>query len=90
MVQNTLKKISNFHSSPEKKAAAVECPKDPPRSPKVIHPHMNSEAATLLAAQLKEKTQSINRNEGTGLAKTPNGLPSPQDRKSTRLNSSHL
>ncbi|XP_062307353.1 scavenger receptor class F member 2 [Osmerus eperlanus] len=78
VVQNALKKISNFHSSPEKKAVAVECPRDPPRSPKVIHPHMNSEAATLLAAQLKEKTQSINRNEGTGLAKTPNGLPSPQ------------
>lgn len=38
---------------------------------------MNSEAATLLAAQLKEKTQSINRNEGTGLTKT-NGLSTPK------------
>lgn len=80
VVQNALKKISNFHSSsPEKKSAdsSKQTPKEPPRSPKVIHPHMNSEAATLLAAQLKEKTQSINRNEGTGLTKT-NGLSTPR------------
>lgn len=80
VVQNALKKISNFRcSSPEKKT--IENPKqtlkDPPKSPKVIHPHMNSEAATLLAAQLKEKTQSINRNEGTGLTKT-NGFSLPK------------
>ncbi|KAJ3604734.1 hypothetical protein NHX12_029473 [Muraenolepis orangiensis] len=77
VVQNALKKISGFHSSSssEKKASdgPKEAPKEPPRSPKVVHPHMNSEAAALLAAQLKEKTQSINRNEGTGLTKT-NGL----------------
>lgn len=77
VVQNALKKISNFHSSSEKKTMA-ENPKEPPKSPKVIHPHMNSEAATLLAAQLKEKTQSINRNEGNTLSKTPNGLCTPQ------------
>lgn len=80
VVQNALKKISNFHnSSSEKKSAdsPKETPKEPPKSPKVIHPHMNSEAATLLAAQLKEKTQSINRNEGTGLTKT-NGLSTPK------------
>lgn len=81
VVQNALKKISNFRcSSPEKNS--VETPKqthkEPHMSPKVIHPHMNSEAATLLAAQLKEKTQSINRNEGTGLTKT-NGLFLPKD-----------
>lgn len=75
VVQNALKKIGNFHNS-NKKAAAVEIPKEAPKSPKVIHPHMNSEAATLLAAQLKEKTQSITRNEGTGLVKT-NGLSTP-------------
>lgn len=77
VVQNALKKISYFHiSSSEKKSAEIqkETPKEPP---KVIHPHMNSEAATLLAAQLKEKTQSINRNEGTGLNKT-NGLATPK------------
>lgn len=77
VVQNALKKISYFHiSSSEKKSAEIqkETPKEPP---KVIHPHMNSEAATLLAAQLKEKTQSINRNEGTGLNKT-NGLSTPK------------
>lgn len=80
VVQNALRKISNFHSpSSEKKSAdtSKETPKEPPKSPKVIHPHMNSEAATLLAAQLKEKTQSINRNEGTGLVKT-NGLSTPK------------
>lgn len=80
VVQNALRKISNFHnSSSEKKSAESpkEIPKEPPKSPKVIHPHMNSEAATLLAAQLKEKTQSINRNEGTGLTKT-NGLSTPK------------
>uniref|UniRef100_A0A669EWH2 EGF-like domain-containing protein n=1 Tax=Oreochromis niloticus TaxID=8128 RepID=A0A669EWH2_ORENI len=80
VVQNALKKISNFHSSsPEKKSvdSSKQTPKEPPKSPKVIHPHMNSEAATLLAAQLKEKTQSINRNEGTGLTKT-NGLSTPR------------
>lgn len=77
VVQNALKKISNFHiSSSEKKN--VETQKETPKeTPKVIHPHMNSEAATLLAAQLKEKTQSINRNEGTGLNKT-NGLSTPK------------
>lgn len=80
VVQSALKKISNFHcSSPEKKSvdSSKQTPKEPPKSPKVIHPHMNSEAATLLAAQLKEKTQSINRNEGTGLTKT-NGLSTPR------------
>lgn len=80
VVQNALKKISSFHSSSSEKKNAdspKETPKEPPKSPKVIHPHMNSEAATLLAAQLKEKTQSINRNEGTGLTKT-NGLSTPK------------
>ncbi|XP_026177391.1 scavenger receptor class F member 2 isoform X2 [Mastacembelus armatus] len=80
VVQNALKKISSFHSSSSEKKTA-DSPKDttkePPKSPKVLHPHMNSEAATLLAAQLKEKTQSINRNEGTGLTKT-NGLSTPK------------
>ncbi|XP_041856574.1 scavenger receptor class F member 2 isoform X2 [Melanotaenia boesemani] len=80
VVQNALKMISGFHSaSPEKKSAdnPKQTTKEPPKSPKVMHPHMNSEAATLLAAQLKEKTQSINRNEGTGLSKT-NGLSPPK------------
>ncbi|XP_019954928.1 scavenger receptor class F member 2 [Paralichthys olivaceus] len=80
VVQNALKKISNFHSSSSEKKSSdspKETPKEPPKSPKLIHPHMNSEAATLLAAQLKEKTQSINRNEGTGLTKT-NGLSTPK------------
>ncbi|XP_061117039.1 scavenger receptor class F member 2 isoform X1 [Conger conger] len=74
-VQNALRKIGNFHA--EKKPAD---PKDVPKSPgklrsEVVHPHMNSEAATLLAAQLKEKTQSLNRSEG-GVKQ--NGLSTPQ------------
>lgn len=80
VVQNALRKISSFHTSSSERRSAEspkEIPKEPPKSPKVIHPHMNSEAATLLAAQLKEKTQSINRNEGTGLTKT-NGLSTPK------------
>ncbi|TNN65237.1 Scavenger receptor class F member 2 [Liparis tanakae] len=80
VVHNALKKISSLHSSSSEKKGAEspkETRKEPPKSPKVIHPHMNSEAATLLAAQLKEKTQSINRNEGTGLTKT-NGLSTPK------------
>ncbi|MEQ2199750.1 hypothetical protein XENOCAPTIV_010643 [Xenoophorus captivus] len=100
VVQNALKMISSFgSSSPEKKSIEnpKQGPKEPPKSPKVIHPHMNSEAATLLAAQLKEKTQSINRNEGTGLTKT-NGLSLPKNnqekptppQKAKRTNSSGL
>ncbi|KAI1901035.1 hypothetical protein AGOR_G00056000 [Albula goreensis] len=75
-VQNALRKIGNFHV--DKKGA--DSKEQPPKSPgkvrsEVIHPHMNSEAATLLAAQLKEKTQSINRSEA---AAKQNGLSTPQ------------
>ncbi|XP_040052040.2 scavenger receptor class F member 2 isoform X1 [Gasterosteus aculeatus] len=80
VVHNAFKKLSGFHSSSSEKKVAEspkETPKEPPKNPNVIPPHMNSEAATLLAAQLKEKTQSINRNEGTGLTKT-NGLSTPK------------
>lgn len=74
VVQNALKKISNFHSEKKTSEKKEDTPKEqPPKSPKIMHPHMNSEAATLLAAQLKEKTQSINRNEGLVGVKT-NGL----------------
>ncbi|XP_026096419.1 scavenger receptor class F member 2-like [Carassius auratus] len=71
--QNALKKIGNFHS--DKKTN--ETNKDPPKSPKIMHPHMNSEAATLLAAQLKEKTQSLNRNESLTVGIKPNGVSTP-------------
>lgn len=82
VVQNALKKISNFHGSPERKPAVPDgAGREPPKSPAMIHPDRNSEAATLLAAQLKEKTQSINRNEGNGLAKTANGLVAPQTQR---------
>ncbi|XP_063051598.1 scavenger receptor class F member 2 isoform X2 [Engraulis encrasicolus] len=96
VVQNALKKISSFHSD-KKAAKDKDKDKDKdkepeplkdeaaPKSPKIMHMpqhmHMNSEAATLLAAQLKEKTQSINRNEGlVGVVKT-NGLSTPQMRE---------
>ncbi len=72
--QNALKKIGNFHS--DKKTNDTN--KDPPKSPKIMHPHMNSEAATLLAAQLKEKTQSLNRNDGFTVGIKPNGVSTPQ------------
>ncbi|KAG1957931.1 scavenger receptor class F member 2 [Pimephales promelas] len=72
--QNALKKIGNFHS--DKKTNDAN--KEPPKSPKIMHPHMNSEAATLLAAQLKEKTQSLNRNEGLTVGFKPNGVSTPQ------------
>ncbi|XP_026787164.3 scavenger receptor class F member 2 [Pangasianodon hypophthalmus] len=73
-VQNALKKIGNFHS--DRKGS--DTTKEPPKSPKIMHPHINSEAATLLAAQLKEKTQSLNRNEGLSVGIKPNGVSTPQ------------
>ncbi|XP_051960848.1 scavenger receptor class F member 2-like [Xyrauchen texanus] len=72
--QNAWKKIGSFHS--DKKISDTN--KDPPKSPKIMHPHMNSEAATLLAAQLKEKTQSLNRNEGLIVGIKHNGVSTPQ------------
>ncbi|MFT7808447.1 scavenger receptor class F member 2 [Arapaima gigas] len=74
-VQNALKKIGNFHLD-RKGADTKETPRSPGKTrSEVIHPHMTSEAATLLAAQLKEKTQSISRNEGSAKL---NGLSTPQ------------
>uniref|UniRef100_W5M7Q8 Scavenger receptor class F member 2 n=1 Tax=Lepisosteus oculatus TaxID=7918 RepID=W5M7Q8_LEPOC len=71
-----VKEKGSKHKEVDKKGSdAKEEPKSPRKSREVIHPHMNSEAATLLAAQLKEKTQSINRSEG--FAKQ-NGLSTPQ------------
>ncbi|XP_023684731.1 scavenger receptor class F member 2 [Paramormyrops kingsleyae] len=73
-VQNALKKIGNFHL--DRKGGDSQPPKSPSKvRSEVIPPNVNSEAATLLAAQLKEKTQSINRNEGT---LKPNGFSTPQ------------
>ncbi|XP_078523231.1 scavenger receptor class F member 2 [Lissotriton helveticus] len=65
-VQNALKKIGNFHFD-KKSAESKEALKTRNHSKsvsEVLHPHFSSEAATLLAAQLKEKTQSLNRSEG--------------------------
>ncbi|KAM4634092.1 scavenger receptor class F member 2-like [Polymixia lowei] len=60
-VQNVFRQIS--------KRKAKDASKDSvPKSPSVfnrdvLQPHINSEAASLLAAQLKEKTRSLNRGE---------------------------
>ncbi|XP_053325685.1 scavenger receptor class F member 2 [Spea bombifrons] len=84
-VQNALKKIGNLHI--DKKSADVkEVPKSPDHSKsraEVFHPHLSSEAASQLAAQLKEKTQSLNRIEssttqnGVGLLKAQKDKPTP-------------
>lgn len=45
-----------------------ESQRSPPRAkgrPEVVHPHLSPEAVTMLAAQLKEKTQSLNKTEGS-------------------------
>ncbi|CAH2295287.1 scavenger receptor class F member 2 [Pelobates cultripes] len=84
-VQNALKKIGNLHI--ERKSGDVkEAPKSPDHGKyrsEVIHSHFSSEAATLLAAQLKEKTQSLNRIEnntnqnGIGPLKSQKDKPTP-------------
>lgn len=75
-VQNALKKIGNFHL--DKKASDTTTTKEPPKSPKIVPPNIHSEAATLLAAQLKEKTQSLNRNDGLSVGVKPNDMSTPQ------------
>uniref|UniRef100_A0A8D2PZU8 Scavenger receptor class F member 2 n=1 Tax=Varanus komodoensis TaxID=61221 RepID=A0A8D2PZU8_VARKO len=66
---------------PERKAG--EEPKGPghgkPRS-EVVHPHLSLEAATLLAAQLKEKTQSLNRGDGGVRQNGVSPLPAQRER----------
>ncbi|OCT98210.1 scavenger receptor class F member 2 isoform X1 [Xenopus laevis] len=84
-VQNALKKIGSLHS--DKKTTEVkEAPKTPDHSKsrsEVLHPHISSEAVSLLAAQLKEKTQSLNRVEtssnqnGFGPIKSQKEKPTP-------------
>lgn len=68
-VQNILRQISSFHS--DRKASNSKDSTEPQKSPgsfntEALQPHKNSEAAQQLAAQLKEKTQSLSRSEGTG------------------------
>ncbi|XP_075770895.1 scavenger receptor class F member 2-like isoform X1 [Pelodiscus sinensis] len=65
-IQNALKKMGNYH--PDRKGGEG---KEAPQSPshrksrsKAVHPHLLLETATLLAAQLKEKTQSLNKGDG--------------------------
>lgn len=75
-VQNAFKKMGGFH--PERRSG--EAPRSPgagkPRS-ETLHPHLASEAATLLAAQLKEKTQSLNKGEGSA---RPNGVGAQREK----------
>ncbi|XP_044300121.1 scavenger receptor class F member 2 [Varanus komodoensis] len=78
-VQNAIKKMGSC--PPERKAG--EEPKGPghgkPRS-EVVHPHLSLEAATLLAAQLKEKTQSLNRGDGGVRQNGVSPLPAQRER----------
>lgn len=75
-VQNAFKKMGGFHA--ERRAG--EAPRSPgagkPHS-EALHPHLASEAATLLAAQLKEKTQSLNKAEGSA---RPNGVGAQREK----------
>ncbi|GCC28542.1 hypothetical protein chiPu_0006972 [Chiloscyllium punctatum] len=76
-VQNALKRIGTL---PDDKSVAEEkgSPRSPPHAkgrPEVIHPHLPSETANMLA-QLKEKTQ--NKSE---LNMRQNGLISPQQQR---------
>ncbi|XP_040272468.1 scavenger receptor class F member 2 [Bufo bufo] len=84
-VQNALKRIGNLHID-KKSSDNKDAPKSPDHSKslaEVLHPHLSSEAASLLAAQLKEKTQSLNRIEnstnqnGIGPLKTQKEKPTP-------------
>lgn len=65
-VQSVLRKMSSFRVNKKAETPTESPPKSPGSSSnkEVIQPNMNSEAASLLAAQLKEKTQSLSRSEG--------------------------
>ncbi|XP_074868514.1 scavenger receptor class F member 2 isoform X2 [Carettochelys insculpta] len=79
-VQNALKKMGTYHSD-RKGGEGKEVPRSPSHSKpwsEAIHPHLSLEAATLLAAQLKEKTQSLNRGDGSA---RQNGVSSLQSQR---------
>ncbi|KAM8797521.1 LOW QUALITY PROTEIN: scavenger receptor class F member 2 [Eudromia elegans] len=80
-VQNAFKKMGAFHAAERREA---------PRSPgagkaraESLHPHLSSEAATLLAAQLKEKTQSLHRGDGGARHNGLGWAPPPPREKPT-------
>ncbi|XP_034954686.2 scavenger receptor class F member 2 isoform X1 [Zootoca vivipara] len=78
-VQNVIKKMSSY--PPDRKGS--DAPKSPSHSKlrsEVIHPHLSSEAATLLAAQLKEKTQSLNRGDGGARQNGVSPLPAQREK----------
>ncbi|XP_061458298.1 scavenger receptor class F member 2 isoform X1 [Rhineura floridana] len=78
-VQNVIKKIGSY--PPDRKGG--DAPKSPSHSKlrsEVIHPHLSSEAATLLAAQLKEKTQSLNRGDGGARQNGVSPLPAQREK----------
>ncbi|XP_062333737.1 scavenger receptor class F member 2-like [Osmerus eperlanus] len=64
-VQSVFRKMSGFRVSKKTPDPTESPPKSPSSSNnrEVIQPHINPEAASLLAAQLKEKTQSLSRSE---------------------------
>ncbi|KAJ6633768.1 hypothetical protein lerEdw1_014306 [Lerista edwardsae] len=79
-VQNVIRRMGS-HPAAERRGG--EAPQSPahgkPRS-EALHPHLSSEAATLLAAQLKEKTQSLNRGEGAARQNGVSPLPAQREK----------
>ncbi|XP_072839574.2 scavenger receptor class F member 2 isoform X1 [Pogona vitticeps] len=79
-VQNVIKKMGS-HPPPERKSG--EAPKSPGHGKsraEVLHPHLSPEAASLLAAQLKEKTQSLNRGDGGARQNGVSPLPAQREK----------
>ncbi|XP_053136420.1 scavenger receptor class F member 2 isoform X1 [Hemicordylus capensis] len=78
-VQSVIKKRGSY--PPERKGG--DAPKSPnhskPRS-EGLHPHLASEAVTLLNAQLKEKTQSLNRADGGTRQNGVSPLPAQREK----------
>lgn len=79
-VQSVVKRMGG-HPAPDRRGG--EAPRSPAHSKpraEALHPHLSSEAATLLAAQLKEKTQSLNRGEGAARQNGVSPLPAQREK----------
>ncbi|XP_048370774.1 scavenger receptor class F member 2 isoform X1 [Sphaerodactylus townsendi] len=78
-IQNVIKKIGS-HPLDRKGGDAPKSPNHSKPRSEVIHPHLSSEAATLLAAQLKEKTQSLNRGDSGARQNGVSPLPAQREK----------
>ncbi|XP_066466054.1 scavenger receptor class F member 2 [Tiliqua scincoides] len=78
-VQNVIKKMGG-HPADRKGGEAPRSPNHSKSRTEALHPHLSSEAATLLAAQLKEKTQSLNRGEGGARQNGVSPLPAQREK----------